>query len=140
MKPTITLRIAAVLALIQYSAHALLFLSATLAQGTGGVAVIDAMKSTLAGVSRSYWDFYFGYGLMVILSGAIEVVLLWQLAALAKDEAYRVRPIIALFILANVAHAMLVWKYFAIIAPIAFDILIAVTLGFAFWSARRKDA
>ena len=137
---SMTLRIASVLALLQYGAHAFLFLSATAAHGVGEVAVIVAMKSHVTGLSRSYWDFYLGYGLMVILSGVIEVVVLWQLAALAKNEAYRVRPIIALFILANVMHALLVWKYFELIAPVTFDILVALTLSFAFVSARRKNA
>lgn len=140
MKPTIILRIASLLALLQYSAHAFLFLSATPTDGPDEIAVIDAMKSHVAGLSWSYWDFYFGYGLMVILSGVIQVVLLWLLAVLAKHESYRLRPIIALFIFANVTHALLVWKYFQLIAPMAFDVLIALTLSFAFVSTSRKDA
>ena len=140
MKPTIILRIASLLALLQYSAHAFLFLSATPTDGPDEIAVIDAMKSRVAGLSWSYWDFYFGYGLMVILSGVIQVVLLWLLAVLAKHESYRLRPIIALFIFANVTHALLVWKYFQLIAPMAFDVLIALTLSFAFVSTSRKDA
>jgi hypothetical protein len=139
MKPTIILRVASVLALLQYSAHAFLFLSATPTRGPGEIAVIDAMKSHVAGLSWSYWDFYFGYGLMVILSGAIEVVLLWLLATLAKHESYRLRPFIALFIFANVTHALLVWKYFRLIAPMTFDALIAFTLSFALLATRRKD-
>ena len=140
MKPAITLRIASALALLQYSAHAFLFLSATPTHGAGEIAVIDAMKSHVVGLSRSYWDFYFGYGLMVILSGVIEVILLWHLAVVAKNEPYRVRPIIALFIFANFMHALLVWKYFQLIAPMTFDVLVASTLSFAFVAARRKDA
>jgi hypothetical protein len=140
MKPAIILRVAALLALIQYAAHAFLFLSASPTHGAGEVSVIVAMKTTVAGLTRSYWDFYFGYGLMVILSGVIEMVSLWYLAALAKTEPSRVRPIVALFILANFVHAFLVWKYFALPVPIAFDIVIALVLSVAFVSARRQDA
>jgi hypothetical protein len=140
MKPSIILRVAALLAFIQYAAHAFLFLSAAPTHGAGEVSVIVAMKTPVSGLTRSYWDFYFGYGLMVILGGVIEIVLLWYLATLAKAEPSRARPIVALVILANVAHAFLVWKYFALPAPIAFDIIIALVLSVAFVSARRQDA
>ena len=117
MSTTTLLRAASLLALIQYIAHAFLFLSVT----SGGSPL-------------------FGYGLMVILSGLIEVALLWQIASLANDQPIRTRPIIALFIFANLAHAFLAWQYFRLIAPVAFDMLIAVILGLAFISAQRKVA
>jgi len=140
MKQKIILRVAALLALIQYAAHAFLFLSAASTRGAGEAGVIGAMKTPIAALGRSYWDFYFGYGLMVILSGVVEIVVLWYLAALAKTEPARVRPIVALFILANLAHAFLVWKYFALPAPMVFDIIIALVLSTAFVAAQRQDA
>jgi hypothetical protein len=81
---------------------------------------------------------YLGYGLMAILSGVIEVVLLWQLSLLAKTDAERIRPMLALFVFANVAHAALIWKYFSLLAPVVFDLLIATLLCFAFVAARGK--
>jgi hypothetical protein len=33
-----------------------------------------------SGFTRSYWDFYFGYGLLAIIWGIVEVIILWQLA------------------------------------------------------------
>lgn len=126
------LRIASLLALLQYGAHAVLFLSAALTHGPGEMAAIAASRS------HSYWDFYFGYGLLAILSGVIEVVLLWQLASLAQVDAERTRPTVALFVFANIAHAILVWKYFSLLPPIVFDIVIAALLAFAFVMARRR--
>ena len=73
------------------------------------------------------------------MSGLIEVVLLWQLASLAQVNADRIRPTMAVFVFANVAHAFLVWKYFSLFVPIAFDILIATLLSYAFVMARRRD-
>jgi len=61
-------------------------------------------------------------------------VLLWQLATIAKTDALVVRPIVALFFLANVGHAVLAWKYF-FITPIVPDVVIAVCLAFAFAAA-----
>jgi hypothetical protein len=132
MKATTILRIACLLALIQYLAHGSLFLMAVSTHGPGQLARIAASRI------HSYWDFYFGYGLLAILSGLVEVVLLWQLSLLAKTDAERIRPMLALFVFANVAHAALVWNYFSLLAPVVFDLLIAMLLSFAFVAARAK--
>ena len=74
-KPSTLLRVASILAAVQYIAHTFLFLSATPTHGPAERAVIDAMHSHrfgVAGFARSYWDFYFGYGLLTILSGVIR--------------------------------------------------------------------
>src|SRR5437762_1713635 len=102
------LRIASILALVQYSAHAFLFLTRSLGHNPGPIASIAASRA------HSYWDFYIGYGLLAILSGVIEIILLWQLALIAKKQPNQVRPIVALFVFANLAHAFLVWKYFSL--------------------------
>jgi hypothetical protein len=133
------LRLASLLALLQYIAHSALFLTAKPTHGPDEIAVIDAMKShhfAFDGSSRSYWDFYFGYGLLAILSGAIEIVLLWQLASLAETDPRRIRPLVLLFICANVAHAILTSQYFFLVPGLA-DTVVAVCLGWAFVAARR---
>ena len=69
MKTTIFLRIASIVALLQYSAHAVLFLSASPKHGAEEIALIETMKShtwNFAGSIHSYWNFYFGYGLLAI--------------------------------------------------------------------------
>ncbi len=131
-RASIILRVASVLVFVQYAAHGWLFLSST-SRGPSPIATIAASQR------HSYWDFYVGYGLLAILSGLIEVILLWQVASLAKNDAMRVRPIVLLFIFANVAHACLVWIYFSLVPPVAFDLLIAAVLAFAFASARPKE-
>ena len=133
MKTGTILRIASLLAALQYGAHVSLFLLAAWRHGPGKLAAIAASRS------HSYWDFYFGYGLLAILSGLIEVVFLWQLASLAEVNAERIRPMVTLFIFANFAHAFLVWNYFSLLVPVAFDILIATLLGLAFAMARPRN-
>jgi len=127
------LRIASILALVQYSAHALLFL-------TGSLSHSSPIASVAASRTHSYWDFSFGYGLLAIVSGVVEVILLWQLASIAKRHSAEVRPAVALFIFANLTHAVLVWRYFSLIAPVVFDIIIAMLLVCAFLVGQRKRA
>jgi hypothetical protein len=59
-----------------------------LAQG-----VVVAMREVhfrAAGSTRSYWDFYQGFGLALSVLLAVEAILLWQLAGLARSgAAYR---------------------------------------------------
>ncbi len=130
-KTSIILRVASVLAFIQYAAHGALFLSSI---GRGG----SPIAAIAASPRHSYWDLYVGYGLLAILSGVIEAVLLWQVASLAKNEAGRLRPVVMLFIFANLAHACLVWTYFSLIPPVTFDLLIASLLTVAFVAARPR--
>src|SRR6266702_4074550 len=102
MKPIVLLRIASVVALVQFAAHTLLFV--------------------------------FGYGLEAAFFCLLEAVLFWQLATIAKTTPLVIRPIVALFFLANIGHAILVLRYF-FITPLVPDILIAACLSFAFMTA-----
>ena len=69
------LRIAAVIAAIQYFAHTILFLGAKPSHGRDELELVERMQSvrwTFNGFERRYWNFYFGYGLLVILWSFIE--------------------------------------------------------------------
>lgn len=130
------LRIAALVALLQYGAHAALFLSARPTHGAAESSVIEAMKThrfAVGAFTRSYFDFYFGYGLLAILWGVVEVVLLWQLSTLAATHSSRLRPTVALLVLANGAHAVIAWTYF-FLAPIVGDVAVAACLTWAFFA------
>jgi len=106
------------------------------------IAVVEAMKSdhfAVIGVSRSYWDFYFGFGLVISVMQLLQAVVLWQLGTLAKTDAARLRPIIAVFCLSLVINAVLGWIYFFPI-PLVTAVLIAICLLLAFISAGKTAA
>lgn len=126
-------RIAAVIASIQYAAHAVLFLRAKPSHGKEEIELMERMKAqrwNFSGFMRSYWDFYFGYGLLAILWGAIEVALLWQLAAHANTDVFWARWFVATLLVANIAHAILTLRYF-FLQPVVFDVVIAIVLALA---------
>jgi hypothetical protein len=75
-----------------------------------------------------YWDYYFGYGLVAAAACIVEAALLWQIATIAATQPLLVRPLIAVFVIANVAHALLLARYFKLPLPIAFDVIIAGAL------------
>jgi hypothetical protein len=137
MQTSTILRIASLLAFAQAIAHGAMFLTAHPTHGPDEIAVVTAMKNhafLFGGISRSYWDMYFGYGLLAALVVLFEAMLFWLLAGLARDEPARLRPIIGLFILYNLAHAALLFKYFFVL-PIAADALVATALLWAFVAA-----
>jgi hypothetical protein len=101
--------------------------------GVDEIAVIDAMKAhyfDFGGSSRSYWDLYFGYGLIAAVVVFVEAVLFWQLADASPAARPLVKSIALLFIGFNLVHALLAAKYF-FITPIIPDVLIALCLTVA---------
>lgn len=132
MHTALLLKIAAIVALIQYGSHAVLFLRAKPSHGQDEVDLVSAMRSrrwSFNGFERSYWDFYFGYGLLVILWGVVEIVLLWLLAALA-NLAVPITAIVMLLLVANIAHGILALRYFFLV-PAIFDLLVVIPLFLA---------
>jgi hypothetical protein len=124
------LRLAAVVALLQWAAHTTLFLRATPKHGPEEVQVVETMKAhrfEFAGARRSYWDFYFGYGLLSAVVVLVEAVVLWQLAGAADAARPLVRSLAALFLAYTLAHAAVAARYF-FVTPIVPDVVIAACL------------
>ena len=123
------LLLAAFLAALQGVAHGALFISAKPRHGDAEAAVVTAMKSNafFAG-GLSYWDYYFGYGLIAAAVCLVEAGLLWQFASVAATQPVLVRPMLFLLAAANIGHAALLTRYFKFPIPIAFDLVIAALL------------
>jgi len=142
MKPVTILRVAAAIALLQFIGHATLFLTYVPKHGAQEIAVVQAMRDHIfnfSGMQRSYWDMYFGYGLMAAINCLFEAALFWQLAAIAKTSARLVQPVVALFLVANLVYAALVWIYFFPL-PSYFDLAIGLCLGMALFAGRIERA
>lgn len=142
MTPKILLRMASALTV----AHALLNTFAGLLSGTSEnpeeVAILNSMKALrfdAMGSLRTYWDFYFGFGLFLTVNLLLLSVLMWQLAALVKAEPAKARPLILSLCIAFLAFAVLSSVYF-FVAPLALEGMIAALLGFAYVLSRREDS
>ncbi len=140
LRPSIFLRVASVLTLLYCAGHTS-GMPWTPAQGAGEMAVLEAMKSQhfeTAGVTRTYWDFYYGFGVAITGYLLVQAVVLWQLAALAKSQTITLRPIIASLCVGFLVNAVIVWKFFFAI-PLVMAVAITVSLGFAFFAAGRRQ-
>lgn len=106
----------------------------------GETEVLRAMASfqfDVAGLSRSYFDFYRGFGFVVSVYFLAQAILLWQLAAIAHSDARAAQPLIATFVVANAAAAVVAWNYI-FLAPVVFSVLIATLLTFTFFLSALK--
>ena len=125
------LRIVSVVAFLQFVGHGALFVRARPTHGPEEEAVVEAMRSRafkFAAAPRTYWDMYFGYGLEAALVCLVEAVLFWQLAGGTTGDTALVRSIATLFAVGNVAHCVMLVRYFAFPLPMVFDAVIAIGL------------
>ncbi len=137
MKPTLFLRVAAVLTFIHAVLHTVGGVFGKTGPGPAAVAV-QAMKINqflFMGQTRTYWDFYRGLGLGVTIFLTAEAVVFWQLSSLAKTEARRLRPILSTFLVAYTAVAVNSHAYF-FLGPVIVEIVIAACLGLAIVAAQ----
>lgn len=102
MTPTLLLRIASGLALLHSILHTVggVFGKPGPGSQAATLAIMRANQFQVMGLTRSYADFYLGFGLFVTVALAVVAVVFWQLGTLAKSGATQLRPILASFVAA----------------------------------------
>ena len=137
MTPTLLLRIASVLTLIHAALHTVGGVFGKPAPGAAQ-ATVAAMQSNhflVMGLQRTYSDFYVGLGLGISIFLTIEAIVFWQLGSLARTHAQLIRPVLATFVVAYLALAVnSFFNFFQ--APVITEMLIAICLGLAFFTAK----
>ena len=141
MKPAVFLRIAAVLTFIHAVLHTIggVFSKPGPGPATAAVQAMKMNEFLVMGHTRSYWDFFRGFGLGATIWLTAEAVLFWLLGSLAKTDARRLRPILATFLIAYAALAVNSYTYF-FAGPVIAEILIAACLGLAMVTAKSQAA
>ncbi|HEX3144819.1 MAG TPA: hypothetical protein VHQ64_12675, partial [Pyrinomonadaceae bacterium] len=133
LKASLFYRIAAVLILLFDIGHTVGFLQHDPEWKVDSL--IGSMKSIhfdVQGFSRSYWDFFVGFGLFVTVFLLLAAVIAWQLGRLDAETQSRVRGIGWSLALCFVALTFLSFRYFFVL-PLIFSIVIAVCLILAAW-------
>ena len=87
------------------------------------------------GVTRTYFDFYMGFGWSLSVAMLMQTVLLWQMASIARTDTARVRPMIAVIALAAAASGVIAW-WFIFPLPALFAGALVIVLAAAFVVAR----
>lgn len=96
-------------------------------------AVLYGMRTyheNLGGASRSYWDFYMGFGWFVSCALVLFAVLCWQLSTLARTQPSIARPLILTLFVISIPMTVLAYtNFFA--APAIFSTVGTLLLGAA---------
>jgi hypothetical protein len=133
LKPSILYRTASVLLLLFAAGHTLGFRK--IDPNWGADSLISSMRSIhfdAMGSSRTYWDFYVGFGLFVSVFLLFAAVLAWQLAGLPAEILGLMRGTAWALVICFSAVTILSFRYFFIL-PIAFSIVIFLCLTAAAW-------
>jgi hypothetical protein len=104
----------------------------------GESAVLASMRSyhfDVQGVSRSYLDFYRGFGFSLSVFLLLQGIVLWQLGAIAATAPARLRPILVSFLVASLAVGVISWR-FIFPVPAVFCAVLSATLLLAVLSGR----
>ncbi len=134
---TLWLRLAAGISLLFTAGHTLGGLKRWSPMGDNEVLrQMTAVHFDANGVSRSYLDFFMGFGWSITVAMVLQTVLLWQLASMARTNAAGVRPMIAAFALATLASGVIAWR-FLFPVPALFSAALLVPLALAFVAAGR---
>jgi hypothetical protein len=136
MSTTFLLRIAAVISALFAVGHLLGGLKKWSPMGPNPV--LESMREVrfdTMGVSRSYLDFFMGFGWSVGAGLLLQSVLLWQLAGLARANPAGARPMIAALALAALASTAISWR-FIFPVPAIFSGLLFLSLLAAYFVGR----
>jgi len=137
VSPSLLYRVASVLLVLFGLGHQLGFRRVDPRWGVDSA--IGALKATqfqVQGMTRTYWDFFSGFGFFVTVLLFFSAILAFQLAGLSKESLRSLRVVTWAFALSFVVITLLTWRYF-FIAPLVFSSLVALCLLMAAWSAAR---
>jgi hypothetical protein len=136
MNATIALRITSIISLLLTAGHTLGGRSSWSPGGeTATLRLMRASHMSVLGVTRSYHDFYIGFGYSLSVFMLLQTVLLWQLAGLARTQPQIVRPLLVSFLVATLASAAIAWELIFPI-PVVFLLVIAAGLAWSYYLAR----
>ncbi len=99
----------------------------------GETDVLRAMRAyhfDVQGVTRTYMDFYRGFGWQLSVWLVLQAIVLWQLSRLASDHPHLVRPLVVTLAVASFANTLIALAYIFPV-PSAFSVVLTICLGMA---------
>jgi hypothetical protein len=137
MKSFVLLRIAAIVAFLYALGHTL-GMPWVPDEGPETMAIVQSMAAhrfDAMGAQRSMRDFYFGFGISISVFMLAQAILLWLIAGQARLDPERMRPFIAVLLLAFIANAIIAAMYFFAV-PCVMASIIAICLLIAWIAAK----
>jgi hypothetical protein len=104
----------------------------------GETATLQAMKESafdVMGTQRTYWHFYYGFGLYIGLLLTAQGIALWQVAALPIRL---IRPVLMTTAAAWIGGTVILWRYIFIV-PAVFSLVCSACVIAALISSTRNE-
>ncbi len=106
------LRISSLVSLLFAAGHTLGGRTAWSPVGENEVLVsMRTVHFEVEGVSRSFLDFYRGFGYSLSVSLLLQAILLWQFASIARIQPRAVRPVVVSFGIASALGGIIAWVF-----------------------------
>ncbi|WP_372786723.1 hypothetical protein [Phenylobacterium sp.] len=122
------LRFAAVVSLLLALAHTVGFTKTKAGAQLTIRRAMEAAPFDLAGSTRTYWDLYVGFGLIISALMLAQAAVLWWLAGQESRHPGESRGLVAVLFLANLAVLGLDWRYL-FGAPLVSTAVITLAIG-----------
>jgi CDP-diglyceride synthetase len=106
---------------------------------SGETEVLQTMRTyqfDVAGATRTYFDFYVGFGWYIAVLLLLQAALLWQLSSIASEPG-RVKPFVWTLLIGNIAGTMIVWR-FIFVVPALFSLATVMCLALVLFASRRR--
>lgn len=139
MKASVFYRVASVLLVLFAFGHTVGFLQVDPQWGVGSL--IGSMRSIrfdVQGFSRTYWDFFVGFGFLVTVFLLFAAVLAWQFGSLRAEALALLRGPAWGMAVCLAAVTVLSCRYF-FTAPIVLAVLITVCLVLGAWLSAKPS-
>ena len=108
--------------------------------GAGSDAVLSSMRTVhfdVEGFDRSWYGFYFGFGLMDSIFFLFSAFVTWFLGGLDPQQQRALTSLTGALFITHLAGVVLVWSYFFTV-PGIFQTAVAALLGFAWFKSMRS--
>ena len=114
MKPSLLYKISSALLLLFSVTHTYGMFQPP-SKGAAADLVASVMRTVhfdVMGARRSFWDFYFGFGLLLTVFLLFSVMFAWQLAGLSRNALRQIRFSAWAFAACHAGVAVVCWIYF----------------------------
>ena len=127
---TLFLRIASIISLLFAAGHTLGGLKKWSPMGDNEVLrAMTTVHFEIMGASRSYLDFFMGFGWSISVAMLMQTVLLWQMASLARTSPALVRPMIGVIALATLVSGVIAWRFILPVPALFSGVLLAALVA-----------
>ena len=127
MSSKVLYRVAAVILVLYAAGHTMGFRRVDPAWNADGTVAAMKMTFQVQGQTRSYWDFFTGFGFFCTALLLFAALLAWQLSAPTAEQLRALNVIRWAFAVCFIGLTILTWRYFFPV-PVILSALAALTL------------